>query len=171
MSPFRIVFDAIRWVRDHQVRHGARKQRLHEVRIPAVAAGDAMGSEQPDIAGLRYRNVRDVRDLILVRQPRLYPRKGDRQFLGRKAQRRKVSAHTREIRELKVEHFGVPAGIQGDPVIAAGYPGRLIAGEEVGVKAINLLRQCLNSMGATPSDASRVRMPVEKKTDPADKYS
>lgn len=56
-----------------------------------------MGSEQPDIAGLRYRNVRDVRGLILVRQPRLYPRKGDRQFLGRKAQRRKVSAHTREI--------------------------------------------------------------------------
>jgi len=42
--------------------------------------------------------------------------------------------HTRGIRELKAEHFGVPAGIQGDLVIAAGYLGRLIAGEEVGVK-------------------------------------
>jgi hypothetical protein len=34
----------------------------------------------------------------------------------------------------------------------------------------NLLRQILGSMGATPSDASRVKMPEEKIDDPADKY-
>jgi hypothetical protein len=48
--------------------------------------------------------------------------------------------------------------------------GRLIAGEEVGVKAQNLLRQMLNSMGATPSDSSKVSMPAENVDDPADKY-
>jgi hypothetical protein len=36
-----------------------------------------------------------------------------------------------------------------------------MAGDEVGVKALNLLRMILNSMGATPSDASKVKMPEE----------
>jgi hypothetical protein len=46
-----------------------------------------------------------------------------------------------------------------------------IAGEEVGVKAFSLLRQCLGQLGATPADASKVTMPAEKaKDDPADKY-
>ena len=46
--------------------------------------------------------------------------------------------------------------------LACGILGRLIDGEEVGVKAVNLLRQMLNSMGATPSDASKLKVPVEK---------
>jgi hypothetical protein len=47
----------------------------------------------------------------------------------------------------------------------------LIAGEDVGVKALNLLRMILGQMGATPSDASKVRMPEEKTDeDPAAKY-
>src|SRR3981189_511880 len=44
--------------------------------------------------------------------------------------------------------------------IACEIRGPLNAGEDVGVKALNLLRQCLSSMGATPSDASRVTMPA-----------
>ncbi len=34
-----------------------------------------------------------------------------------------------------------------------------MAGEECGVQTLNLLRQCLGSMGATPSDASKVTLP------------
>jgi hypothetical protein len=54
--------------------------------------------------------------------------------------------------------------------IASGIRARFTAGEDIGVKAINLLRMCLGQLGATPADASKVRMPVEKKDDPADKY-
>jgi hypothetical protein len=55
--------------------------------------------------------------------------------------------------------------------IASDIRGRQIAGEEVGVKALNLLRMILNSMGATPSDASKVSMPDEGgPEDPAAKY-
>lgn len=55
--------------------------------------------------------------------------------------------------------------------IASDIQGRLIAGDDVGVKALSLLRMILNSMGATPSDASKVSMPEEKDTDdPAAKY-
>jgi hypothetical protein len=56
--------------------------------------------------------------------------------------------------------------------IASEIRGRLFAGEEVGVQALNLLRQCLGSMGATPSDASKVKMPDgdEKDKDPSAKY-
>ncbi len=43
--------------------------------------------------------------------------------------------------------------------IASNTYGRLIAGQEVGVQALNLLRQCLGSMGATPADASKVAIP------------
>lgn len=43
--------------------------------------------------------------------------------------------------------------------IASNTYGRLIAGQEVGVQALNLLRQCLGSMGATPADASKVALP------------
>ncbi len=45
--------------------------------------------------------------------------------------------------------------------IAASIYGRLIGGEEVGVQALNLLRQCLGQMGANPADASKVNVPDE----------
>jgi hypothetical protein len=49
--------------------------------------------------------------------------------------------------------------------------GRLIAGEDVGVKALGLLRQCLGQLGATPADASKVQMPpADDVYDPASKY-
>jgi hypothetical protein len=55
--------------------------------------------------------------------------------------------------------------------LACGILGRLIDGEEIGVKALNLLRQMLNSMGATPSDVSKVKMPEhEVPDDPSKKY-
>lgn len=43
--------------------------------------------------------------------------------------------------------------------IAADIRGRQMTGAEVGVQALNLLRQCLGQMGATPSDATKVTMP------------
>ncbi|WP_245344276.1 hypothetical protein [Bradyrhizobium japonicum] len=51
--------------------------------------------------------------------------------------------------------------------IASDIRGRQMAGDEVGVKALNLLRMILNSMGATPADASKVRMPDETNEDDA----
>lgn len=39
---------------------------------------------------------------------------------------------------------------------AANILGRMIAGQDVGVQAMNLFRQCLGQMGATPADASKV---------------
>jgi hypothetical protein len=68
-------------------------------------------------------------------------------------------------RDLRAKRFVM------DFAIAGGLMGRLIEGEEVGVKALSLLRQCLNSMGATPADASNVKMPAdEEPDDPARKY-
>lgn len=40
--------------------------------------------------------------------------------------------------------------------MASNIQGRIMAGQEVGVQAMNLLRQMLGQMGATPSDASKV---------------
>jgi hypothetical protein len=40
--------------------------------------------------------------------------------------------------------------------IASILRARLESGNEVGTKALSLLRLCLSSMGATPSDASKV---------------
>ena len=40
--------------------------------------------------------------------------------------------------------------------MAANIQGRIMAGQEVGVQAMNLLRQMLGQMGATPADASKV---------------
>ena len=55
--------------------------------------------------------------------------------------------------------------------MASGLLARQIAGEEVGVKSLNLLGMMLGSMGATPADSSKIKMPGEEKGgDPSDKY-
>lgn len=56
--------------------------------------------------------------------------------------------------------------------IASVVRARLASGKEVGVQAMNLLRQCLGQMGATPSDASKVGVKPDDKDeeDPSDKY-
>lgn len=43
--------------------------------------------------------------------------------------------------------------------IASNIRGRLMTGNEVGVQALQLLRQCLGQMGATPADASKITAP------------
>ena len=43
--------------------------------------------------------------------------------------------------------------------MASNIQGRMMAGQEVGVQAMNLLRQMLGQMGATPADASKVAIP------------
>lgn len=55
--------------------------------------------------------------------------------------------------------------------IAASIRGRLMAGQDVGVQALNLLRQALGQMGATPADASKAgARPDGDQTNPADQY-
>jgi hypothetical protein len=54
--------------------------------------------------------------------------------------------------------------------IATTIRARLVSGEEVGVQALNLLRQCLGQMGATPADATKVTLPDGESDDPEDKF-
>lgn len=49
--------------------------------------------------------------------------------------------------------------------IASVVRARLAAGEEVGVQALGLLRLCIGSMGATPTDASKVTLPDNDEDD------
>ncbi|WP_234838961.1 hypothetical protein [Sinorhizobium meliloti] len=46
--------------------------------------------------------------------------------------------------------------------MASNIQGRIMAGQEVGVQAMNLLRQMLGQMGATPADATKVTVPNEE---------
>ncbi|MCW0235266.1 MAG: hypothetical protein OJJ21_16830 [Ferrovibrio sp.] len=49
--------------------------------------------------------------------------------------------------------------------------GRMIAGQEVGIQAMNLLRQCLGQMGATPADASKAgAKPNEDEKEPGEEF-
>lgn len=55
--------------------------------------------------------------------------------------------------------------------IASSIRGRLMTGQEVGVQALNLLRQCLGQMGATPADASKAgAKPDGESEDPAEEF-
>jgi hypothetical protein len=54
--------------------------------------------------------------------------------------------------------------------IASIVRARVRCGEEVGVSSLNLLRQCLGSLGATPADASKVALRDEEEVDPSDRY-
>ncbi|MDK4727459.1 hypothetical protein [Rhizobium phaseoli] len=54
---------------------------------------------------------------------------------------------------------------------ASNILGRMIAGQDCGVQAMNLLRQCLGQMGATPADASKAgAKPDGESKDPADEF-
>ncbi|QQF02901.1 hypothetical protein [Sinorhizobium meliloti] len=46
--------------------------------------------------------------------------------------------------------------------IAVSLRTRLVSGDEVGVQALGLLKQCLGAMGATPADATKVTVPNEE---------
>jgi hypothetical protein len=54
--------------------------------------------------------------------------------------------------------------------IAATLRGRIARGGDVGVHALRLLRQCLNSMGGSPVDQNKIQMAEEPEVDPADRY-
>lgn len=54
--------------------------------------------------------------------------------------------------------------------LASMLRGRLMAGKEVGVNALNLLRLCLTSLGGTPADRSKVNAPAAADDDPSDQY-
>lgn len=60
---------------------------------------------------------------------------------------------------------------RGHLAIAANIRGRMMKGDDVGVQAMNLLRQCYGQMGATPADASKAgAKPDGEKKDPADEF-
>ncbi|WP_431861398.1 hypothetical protein [Azospirillum sp.] len=54
--------------------------------------------------------------------------------------------------------------------IAVNVRTRLIAGQDVGVQALNLLRQCLGQMGATPADATKITVPDGDEEDPDEAF-
>ena len=49
--------------------------------------------------------------------------------------------------------------------IASILRARLQSGQEMGTKALSLLRLCLSSMGATPADASKISWAPEEEPD------
>jgi hypothetical protein len=51
---------------------------------------------------------------------------------------------------------------RGHLAIAANIRGRMMKGDDVGVQAMNLLRQCYGQMGATPADSSKIPPPAEE---------
>ena len=55
-------------------------------------------------------------------------------------------------------------------VIATSVYARLMVGDMPGVQALNLLRQCLAQMGATPADASKINVPADKEVDPDEQF-
>lgn len=60
---------------------------------------------------------------------------------------------------------------RGFLAIVANIRGRMINGDDVGVQAMNLLRQCYGQMGATPADASKAgALPSEDEEDPAERH-
>ncbi|PDT79969.1 hypothetical protein [Sinorhizobium sp. BJ1] len=60
---------------------------------------------------------------------------------------------------------------RGHLAIAANIRGRMMKGDDVGVQAMNLLRQCYGQMGATPADASKAgAKPDGESKDPADEF-
>jgi hypothetical protein len=54
--------------------------------------------------------------------------------------------------------------------IASIARARVRSGDAAGVSTMNLLRQCLGQLGATPSDASKVALRDEEEVDPSDQY-
>ena len=54
--------------------------------------------------------------------------------------------------------------------IAASIRARLLAGEQVGVSALNQLRMCAAQMGATPADRLKVAVLAECDDDPAARH-
>jgi hypothetical protein len=56
--------------------------------------------------------------------------------------------------------------------IASDFRGKLIAGDDLNVNGLNLLRLCLGQLGATPTDSSKISLPDEEEDDedPANKY-
>lgn len=69
----------------------------------------------------------------------------------------------REIPWLNASHRGLLE-------IAVVIRARLMIGEVPGVQALNLLRQCLGQMGATPADATKVSVPPDDGEDPDEQF-
>ena len=74
-------------------------------------------------------------------------------------------------REIVAEVPWLNNSHRGFLAIAANIRGRMIAGEDCGVQALNLLRQCYGQMGATPADASKAGVtPGDEQEDPAERH-
>lgn len=69
-------------------------------------------------------------------------------------------------RDLAREVPWLTSADRGVVEIAATIRGRMASGEPMGASALNLLRQCLGAMGATPADATRVPKPAGDDADP-----
>lgn len=74
-------------------------------------------------------------------------------------------------REIVAEVPWLNHSHRGFLAIASNIRGRMINGDDVGVQAMNLLRQCYGQMGATPADASKAgAMPSDQEEDPAEAH-
>ncbi len=102
-TPSRVVVHAIRRIGHHQVRLLASERALDHRRVGAVAAGEPVPTQQPDVAETRDRVGRRLRCLIRIGQPRV--RRGlAEQFLdlaGREAGQAEIEARRLEVGQFK----------------------------------------------------------------------
>lgn len=73
--------------------------------------------------------------------------------------------------DIKAEVPWLNGSHRGFLAIAANIRGRMMKGGDIGVQALNLLRQCYGQMGATPADASKAgAKPDGESKDPAEEF-
>jgi hypothetical protein len=77
---------------------------------------------------------------------------------------------TKAWNQFKRELFWLNGSHRAILEIASTVRAHMTAGEDVGIQRMNLLRQCLAQMGATPADASKVSIFDDEEIDPADAY-
>lgn len=73
-------------------------------------------------------------------------------------------------REIVAEVPWLNSSHRGFLAIAANIRGRMIAGDDVGVQAMNLLRQCYGQMGATPADSTKVGVASDEQKEPGEEF-
>lgn len=120
------------------------------VRTPAIkAAVAARNVKDPQ----RYRDRKDPKADALGDPPEWFS----------ETQRDVWAMFAREVPWLNGSHRSVLE-------IAVIIRSRLVSQEDVGVQALNLLRQCLGQMGATPADATKVSVPDDGAEDPDEAF-
>ena len=116
-TPFGLVVDAIRWIGHKQMRLHAIQDLPNIVGGGAVAAEQAMRSEQPEISGSADRLVGQGRDVVGVGKSMRAERQQSGDLVLGEPGQRQIKAGSLQLPQLKCQKVGVPAGVQRQLVV------------------------------------------------------